>query len=323
MALTYQNPVWRGYFADPFVLRWGDHYYAYGTGEGLAVADPSDPRAFSVLRSPNLVAWEAVGGALRVRAADKNNAFWAPEVAVQDGRFFLYYSTAPAGCDELHRIRVAVAENPCGPFEDAGAVLPEAEGFCIDAHPFRDGGSGRWYLFFAKDFFEERTGTGLAVVPLTSDLLRAGEPSRVVLRANADWQIYECNRSLYGRQWAAWHTVEGPCVVAHGGRYYCFYSGGNWQTKEYGLSYAVADHPLGPWTHAAESGPIVLCEQSGEVLGPGHNAYAIGPDGKAEFLVYHAWDPKRTARRMCIDPLVWTSAGPRCEGPSIGEVVIG
>ena len=133
--------------------------------------------------------------------------------------------------------------------------------------------------------------------------------------AHADWQIYQRDRPLYGRTWEAWHTVEGPCVVAHAGRYFCFYSGGNWQTHEYGVSYATAEHPLGPWQHAPESGPAVL-RQSADALGPGHNAYVGAPDGRTELLVYHAWDPQRTARRMCIDPLVWTPAGPRCLGPS-------
>ena len=32
---TYTNPVWPGYFADPFVLRWEDRYVAYGTGAAL------------------------------------------------------------------------------------------------------------------------------------------------------------------------------------------------------------------------------------------------------------------------------------------------
>ncbi|HEX2101808.1 MAG TPA: family 43 glycosylhydrolase, partial [Candidatus Synoicihabitans sp.] len=140
--------------------------------------------------------------------------------------------------------------------------------------------------------------------------------SQPVVRANADWQVYERNRPLYGRSWAAWHTVEGPCVVYHENHYYCFYSGGNWQTHDYGVSYAVASHPLGPWTHAPESEPVVLRQKPGEVLGPGHNSYSVAPDGRTELLVYHAWDVARTARRMCLDRLVWTTAGPRCLGPT-------
>ncbi len=315
MSLTYQNPVWPGYFADPFVLRWRGEYFAYGTGEGLEPDGRGGVGAFKILRSRDLVSWEPAGAALTMPPGDAR-LFWAPEVAEHEGKFYLYYSAAPAGRDELHRLRVAVADHPAGPFYEQGLVMPEAEGFCIDAHPFRDPRDGQWYLFFAKDFFEERTGTGLAMVRLTPDMLRAAGPSQEVLRANADWQIYERDRALYGRQWKAWHTVEGACVVAHEGRYYCFYSGGNWQTHDYGVSYAVADHPEGPWVHAEGREPLVLRQRPGGLLGPGHNSYTLAPDGRTGMLVYHAWDEGRTARRMCIDPLIWTEHGPRCAGPT-------
>ena len=45
MALRYQNPVWPGYFADPFVLRHGDEYFAYGTAETLERNSRGAPRA--------------------------------------------------------------------------------------------------------------------------------------------------------------------------------------------------------------------------------------------------------------------------------------
>ncbi len=317
MALRYTNPIWPGYFADPFVLQSDAGYFAYGTGSAADIAG-ADGGVFEVLHSPDLVRWKRLGHALSFRPGRRDRAFWAPEVAAQDGQFFLYYSSAPADRDEQHRLYVATSPRAEGPFRDVGVVLSEDEGFSIDAHPFRDPRDGQWYLFFAKDFFDERAGTGLAVTPLDPGMLRGSGPSRTVLRASADWQIYERNRTLYDRQWAAWHTVEGPCVVAHDGRYYCFYSAGNWQTRDYGVSFAVASHPLGPWTDAAEPGPVVLREKAGEVLGPGHNSYAISPQG-VEVLVYHAWDSERRARRMCLDRLEWTVQGPRCIGPTTTE----
>lgn len=319
MAFTYRNPVWPGYFADPFILRVGPRYFAYGTRETAELGPDGRRRAFAILASNDLVNWHPCGGALEPADHELDHAFWAPEVAARDGRYFLYYSSAPPGHDEQHRIHVALAGRPEGPFTPAGAVLPDTVGFCIDAHPFRDPRDGRWYLFFARDYFDERTGTGLAVAPLTDDMARTAAAPQVVIRANADWQVYERDRLLYGRRWAAWHTVEGPCVVAHAGRYYCFYSGGNWQTHDYGVSYAVADHPLGPWQHAPDAEPIVLRQSPPDILGPGHNSYTIAPDGRTELLVYHAWDAAKTARRMCIDRLVWTEHGPRCLGPTRTE----
>jgi arabinan endo-1,5-alpha-L-arabinosidase len=324
--LKLRNPVYDGYFADPFVLKTRGMYYAYGTGHG----PERDGRQFPVLRSRDLANWEYAGGALPSlppQLGKPFTAYWAPEVAERDGVYYLYYSAATGGLDETHRLRVAISRNPEGPFNDAGRIGLTgefADVFCIDAHPFRDPKDGKWYLFFATDFFTERVGTGTAVVPLADDMRSASAAARTVLRASADWQVYERNRPLYGKTWSAWHTVEGPFVWFHDGRYYCFYSGGNWQTHLYGVGYGVADSPLGPYRDEwHEQGPTVLKAVEGKVLGPGHNSIVAGPDDKSEYIVYHAWDAARTARRMFIDPLRWENdasgiARPRCDGPTIG-----
>src|SRR4051812_37251668 len=123
MALSYTNPVWAGYFADPFVLRWNSDYFAYGTSESPREHERNgaNPSVFEILCSQNLVDWTPAGAALVASQEDIRNAFWAPEVAAHDGRFFLYYSSAPVGQDELHRLRVAVADEPRGPFRPVGA----------------------------------------------------------------------------------------------------------------------------------------------------------------------------------------------------------
>jgi GH43 family beta-xylosidase len=233
----------------------------------------------------------------------------------------MYYSAASGPGDESHRLRVATAEQPAGPFRDMGKILLPEEGFAIDAHPFQDPKDGQWYLFFAKDFFNERVGTGIAVVPLADDLITPLDGPRTVLRASSDWHIYQRNRTIYDRTWEAWHTLEGPYVLYHKDLYYCLYSGGSWQTADYGVGFGVAEHPLGPYRDEwSAEGPAILRGIPGRVLGPGHCSVVTAPDDRTELLVYHAWDAEATARRMCIDPLEWTPHPdydqPRCAGPT-------
>jgi arabinan endo-1,5-alpha-L-arabinosidase len=309
---TYLNPVYPGYFADPFVLRFNNQYWAYGTGPGV------DGREFPILHSTDLVSWTPAGAAVEPLEPLRGGSFWAPEVAEKDGSFYLYYSAEAKGSDDSHRLRVAVAKHPTGPFIDAGKALFPDAGFTIDAHPFKDPKDGKWYLFFATDYTEQDPiGTGLAVVPMADDMISPLAPPTTVVRATCDWQIYERNRNYKGNTWPAWHCVEGPFVLFHEGKYYCLYSGGAWHTENYGLGFAVADHPLGPWSDDfAVHGPTVLKGKPDYVIGPGHNSVVLGPDGATDYFVYHAWDKDRTARRMCIDPLIWTKDGPRCDGPS-------
>src|SRR5687767_4540292 len=167
MAITYANPVYSHDFADPFVLRTRDAYYAYGTA-----APGPDGRIFPVLRSSDLVNWTPLGGALTPLTEPRGFSYWAPEVAEKDGRYFPFYSASTSPSDEHHQLRVAVADDPAGPFTDSGRLLLPDAGFSIDASPFRDPRTGKWYLFFATDYeADEPHGTGLAVVELAGDLM--------------------------------------------------------------------------------------------------------------------------------------------------------
>ena len=194
-------------------------------------------------------------------------------------------------------------------------MLDPDEPFTIDAHPFRDD-DGRWYLFYCWDFVEgDRVGTGIVVDELADMETLAGE-RRTVVRPYADWNLFKKDRFWYGKTWD-WYTIEGPFVRKHEGRYYCFFSGGGWREENYGVSYAVADHPLGPYEVAEGEGPALLSTVAGKVLGPGHASIVSSPSGERDYLVYHGWDPAGTARWMRLDRLDWTSEGPRCDGPTV------
>lgn len=307
LVLTYENPLWSGYLADPFVLKVGDYYYAYGTGGA------PDGREFPILRSRNFTDWEFVGGALARLEEPKLKDYWAPEVAERDGKFYLYYAGDM-------KMRVAVADDPAGPFRDSGRWMFPDLPFSIDGHAFRDPQSGQWYFYFAKDFFDQRPGTALAMVRLADDMMTPVGPVTTVLRAFGDWQIYERNRPLYDKTWDAWHTIEGPAVVYKDGKYYCFYSGGNWQTPGYGVGCAVADDIRGPYVDEySREAAGVLKSIPGKLIGPGHNSVILGPDRQTYFIVYHSWNDDRSARQICMDPLVWTEQGPKAYQPSRGR----
>ena len=306
----YTNPVHDGYLGDPFVLKHNGEYYAYGTV-------PLGHLTVPVLHSRDLVNWCPLGTALALRG-NAFEALWAPEVAYDNGTFYMYYS---AGGEEGqgHQLRVSTASHPAGPFEDSGTVLTPDDPFTIDAHPFRDD-DGLWYLYYCRDFLEPdgegRVGTGIVVDRLVG-MTRLAGGRRTVVRPHADWQLYERQREWYGRVWD-WYTVEGASVRKHDGRYYCLYSGGAWREPNYGVSYVVADHPAGPFAPEAHAeGPSILRTSPGRVIGPGHASIVHAPDNAHEYLVYHAWDPGHTSRQMRIDTLTWVEGGPTSSGPTL------
>ncbi len=153
---TYTNPVYNGYFADPFVWEHQGIYYAIGTGAAEAegqVDEVGERRIFPLLHSEDFVNWHFAGNALLRPDPALGDNFWAPEVAYCDGRFYLYYSVGHE--DKNHQLRVAISDHPLGPYQDIGESLidPQSCSFAIDPHPFRDD-DGQWYLIYARDFLD-------------------------------------------------------------------------------------------------------------------------------------------------------------------------
>jgi len=315
-ARTYTNPVCAINIPDPSVRKLASQYYVFGT---TGNSHMSDGRIFSLFRSADLVHWAPLGGAL-VPPSEKYQEYWAPEITERDGKYYLYYA---AGYPEREHfvIRVGLSDHPEGPYVDSGSVLQDCDTnrFTIDPYPFRDD-DGHWYLFYACDFpFDSpgaHAGTGIAAGKLT-DMTHLGGDRHIIVRSSHDWTLYETNRWMdaFQKRFAQWHTMEAPCVLKHGGKYYCFFSGANWQTSRYGVDYVVADHPLGPYTGSGDHARV-LHGREGKVRGPGGATIVTGPDGKTQYMVYHAWNREMTERQLCIDRLEWTSEGP-CVVPTV------
>ncbi|HZR16296.1 MAG TPA: glycoside hydrolase family 43 protein [Verrucomicrobiae bacterium] len=312
-AWPMPRPVYDGYFADPFIWQHRGVYYAVGTGAREASGHTAG-QIFPLLRSDDFVKWHLQGDALIAPDPALGDTFWAPAVAFAAGTFYLYYSVGHG--DKRHQLRVAESSSPEGPYKDSGKTLvdPKLTPFAIDPHPFEDI-DGQWYLFYACDFLDltekVRAGTALMASRMTS-MTELEDSRHSILRARSDWQRFQLSRPMYGTVWD-WHTLEGPCLVRHQNRYYCFYSGGRWENDTYGVDYGVSASILGPYSdQGSEAGPRVLRTIPHRLIGPGHNSWIVGPDG-CEYLVFHAWDEPMTARRMFLQKLLWTTQGPRAE----------
>ncbi|MBV9240520.1 MAG: glycoside hydrolase family 43 protein, partial [Acidobacteria bacterium] len=284
---VYTNPVYRHSFPDPFVLKYAGRYYAYATGSG-------EDGVFLVLTSDDLVNWRDVGHAMPLPKTPAMH-YWAPEVTYSEGKFNLYYSV---GHEILMELRVAVAENPEGPFGDASVKLTTQD-FAIDPHVFTDRDGMRW-MFYATDFLDySHIGTGTVIDKMQSWTKLEGKP-RPVTRAKFDWQVYDPERKEKGG--VRWHTVEGPAVIERKGVYFEMFSGGNWQNSSYGVSFAVSDDLKSKveWQQYADGErTLPIIRTTPEVHGPGHNSIVCGPNGRELYCVYHRWTD--SGRVMAID----------------------
>ena len=286
---TFTNPVLDRDFPDPFVLQADGTYYAYATnGNGKQVQTAT---------SKDLVHWAPGPDALpKVGPWGFPGNTWAPEV-LYDGAYVLYY-TAPSGTQCIGR---AVADRPLGPFVDrwhAPLVCQKADGGSIDPDPFRDS-DGSLYLYWKNDGNSIGKRTTIWVQRLSHDGTQLlGKPRST---GETNDQVWEAS------------VVEGPTMWKHDGRYYLFYSGGNYGDDSYAVGYATCKTALGPCTDAPEN-PIL--HTACRAHGPGHNS--LIEVGGQTWIVYHAWRPNHrgNARVLWIDRLAWKNGKPVVEGPT-------
>jgi beta-xylosidase len=187
----------------------------------------------------------------------------------------------------------------------------------IDPSPFIDS-SGQAYLYLSTDTSCTSGSCVLeptiSVIPLTSNLLQAaGARTPLFTGAAGTWEAVGTQAP----------TVEAPSMELHNGTYYLFYSGGSWRTA-YGMGYATASSPTGPFTKSPAN-PILA--QTPSVLSPGGgDALVTGPHGGL-WMVYAARAGSYSAQRMLrIDPFKWvapsspgTPDAPHISGPSTGQ----
>lgn len=271
---TYRNPIIdRIGPADPHVLKHNGRYYMYPTTDG---------KGYDVFVSDDLVHWEQKPKCF----TDPRGGMWAPDVfhhAKGDGKFYLYYTMNRLAGGK--QIGVARADGALGPFQDYGNLANHA----IDAHLFRDD-DGALYLYYV----EIEGGFKIKVQPMANPFTKQGKPTEVI-RPTADWE----------RKKGA--VTEGPWMLKHKGVYYLMYSGSGADGPDYGIGYATAKSPLGPFTKHPGN-PIA--HRGNGVFGPGHHSVVTGPDGKL-WMVYHQQNSEQVGwnRFLAIDPLWFDEQG--------------
>jgi beta-xylosidase len=239
---------------DPFILVHDGIYYHYST---------SANDGFKVYTSTNLVDWKMQGYCYRDSKVGIGD-FWAPEVYYYKDSFYMFFTSKNKYQDRL-MLSVAIAKDPLGPFVDVSDSPTFDFGYAaIDAHVFFDT-DGRIYMYYSKDCSENIVNgvhtSQIYAVELTDDLLYTKGTPVMVLTPEGPHE----------ERLPDWQWNEGPFMLKDDDTYYLSYSSNFFQSKDYSVSYATSNHPLGPF-HKAEENPI-LSYIPDTISGPGHNAY--------------------------------------------------
>lgn len=297
---SFTNPVYKNDFPDPHIILVNDTYYAYATNGDI------NGTTFNirVIKSTDLVNWEGLSDALpNLPEWFSSGHTWAPGVIQINEKFLIYYVARHKESD-LQCIGLASSENPAGPFVDpsAQAMICQTElGGSIDPYPFRDD-DGKLYLFWKNDGNCCDLEVALWVQELAPDgMTLVGEPVKLIVR-DQPWE-----RPL----------IENPAMVKHNDKYYLFYSGNWWESREYAVGYAVCDTVKGPCEKPLNE---PWFEYKAPVMGPGGESFFTDTEGNL-WMAYHAWTGANVGndigeRSLHIDLVTFEEGKPVTKGPS-------
>jgi xylan 1,4-beta-xylosidase len=273
IAVTNRNPIIPWMACNPAILRDQGVYYLYVQCSQIRVCT-----------SINLFDWRTGPEVFR---PPMGHSCATPHVwhDPNSGRFYLYFTLDPLVNEAVY---VAEADGPLGPFQIRTKLVDQA----YDGHLFCDD-DGRLYLFYSQ-----LPGHRLVVQPMSSAVDRQGEP-KVIISAESDWEM----RTITG-------GVSGPFIIKRQGRYYLIYTGSGLSSPNAAIGYATAQHPLGPYTRAAEN-PIM--RRSENLFGPA-SACAI-TDHTGQWWIFYSqkrYSSPDYIRMICMDPIWFDEAGRLC-----------
>lgn len=260
---------------DPFIMLYNNTYYAYGTNADNGI---------KVYTSDDLEYWKKESNlALKKEDSWGGRWFWAPEVYYikEKNKFFMYYTANEHIC-------VATSTSPLGPFKQE-VKQPMLDGEkSIDNTLFIDD-DGKPYLYI--DRFND--GLNIWVAELESDLQTIETATlKKCINVSQPWEEVSPR------------VNEGAFVMKYKDLYYLTYSANSYESPFYGIGFATASSPNGPWTKYV-SNPIL--QKPNDLVGVGHNAMFKDKSGNLK-IVFHAHHSKDSIhpRAMYISDVSFT-----------------
>jgi arabinan endo-1,5-alpha-L-arabinosidase len=281
---------------DPALFRWGDKYWVFSTGTGIAVHSSPDLVSFTAeqpvfTQNP---AWIA-------QTLPEVTDLWSPEVRVFGGRIHLYYaaSTYSSGRSCIGHAVATSLDLPFA-FEDRGSIICSSLGStrdsfdAIDPAVLVNAPDEPWLVFGSW-------GDGIHLLALDANGDRRSDVAMVTLATRPS-----SNPAIQASFLYRWRDD-----------YYLFVSfdGNPSHSLHVGRSQALA----GPYTDRdgnsmLQGGGTLLLSGDSQFTGPGSNSI-LDDNGDRRLNAYHAYDSNGTAV-LRIAPLFFDNDGwPVTAGP--------
>ena len=295
----YQNPVKRGFFPDPSVVRVGDDYYMVNSTFQYFPA-------IVISHSTDLVHWEVIGHAitdpeeLDLSDIKDSHGIWAPDIEYENGKFIIFATLrlngdGTRGNNVLRRQLMVTSEKPEGPYSKP--VRLEIDN--IDPSLFIDD-DGKHYMLISP---------GINLVPLSDDCTTVVGETIPVWPGTGE------------------RCTEGPHLLKRGKYYYAIVAEGG-TGYGHGINVARSENLFGPYEPSPYNPVLRQFDPEAPLQRCGHGKLIEDANGDW-WVLYLCGRPNKghyttIGRETALEPVRWLEDGwfliNDGKGPSIENI---
>lgn len=275
----YHNPIRRGMFPDPSIVRVGKDYYMVNSS---FIFFPCIP----ISHSKDLIHWEIIGHAVTepewasLDELEGGRGYWAPDISYDNGKFYITATYRLNDTGTVYRKQIVVSsEKPEGPYSKPAIIDEDG----IDPSIFHE--DGRHYMLLNR---------GARILELNEDCTK---------------QISEAELLYYGDQKRA---PEGPHLLKKDGYYYLFLAEGG-TGAGHRISVARSKTLMGNYEPCPYNPIMRQMDEGAAIQRCGHGKPVCTQNGEW-YMVYLCGRMigdgySMLGRETALDPVSWTADG--------------
>lgn len=275
----YHNPIRRGMFPDPSIVRVGEDYYMVNSS---FIFFPCIP----ISHSKDLIHWEIIGHAVTetewasLDELEGGRGYWAPDISYDNGKFYITATYRLNDTGTVYRKQIVVSsEKPEGPYSKPAVIDEDG----IDPSIFHE--NGRHYMLLNR---------GARILELNEDCTK---------------QISEAELLYYGDQKRA---PEGPHLLKKDGYYYLFLAEGG-TGAGHRISVARSKTLMGNYEPCPYNPIMRQMDEGAAIQRCGHGKPVCTQNGEW-YMVYLCGRMigdgySMLGRETALDPISWTADG--------------
>ncbi|HRR16489.1 MAG TPA: glycoside hydrolase family 43 protein [Bacteroidales bacterium] len=277
---VFTNPIFES-GADPWIIyKDGFYYYTNTSGNRLFIRKARN--LDELKNSEQKTIWTPPPG------TSYSKEIWAPELHFIDGKWYMYFA-ADDGNNWHHRMYVienSSADPTEGEWIFKGKVSDLSDKWAIDGSVFKY--NGKLYMIWSG--WEGDVN---------------GQQNIYIARMKNPWTI-DSERVMISSPEYDWEKVgdlnnpddvphvnvnEGPVALVNGKKLFIIYSASGCWTDSYCLgmlTFTRKSDLLDPASWKKNPSPVFSSKPEFNVYAPGHNCFFKSPDGKENWILYHA-----------------------------------